>query len=62
MILEMIVGGIAVIVVIAIVVGVVDATKAPTWRQIAADRRRDWEARQFEPHGGEPWTDTWQDD
>ncbi len=61
MILELIVGGIAVIVVLAIVVGVVDATKAPTWRQIAADRRRDWEAHQLEPHG-EPWTDTWQDD
>jgi hypothetical protein len=51
MIFEVIVGGIAVIVVLAIIVGVVDATNAPTWRQIAADRRRDWEARQLEPHG-----------
>jgi hypothetical protein len=62
MIVQLIVGGIAVIVLIAIVVGIVDARSAGSWRRVAAERRRDWEARQLEPHGGEPWTDTWQDD
>jgi hypothetical protein len=29
----------------------VDATQAPTWRQIAAERRAQWEAKQPQLHG-----------
>lgn len=42
----MIAAGIGVIILIAIVVGIVDAVQAPVWRQIAAERRQTWEARQ----------------
>lgn len=38
--------GSAVLVVIAIVVGIVDATQAGRWRDIAADRRENRERRQ----------------
>ncbi len=38
-------GGLATILVIAIVVGIVDAANATTWRQIAAERRDRWEAQ-----------------
>jgi hypothetical protein len=61
MIVEVIVGGIGLIVVIAVVVGIVDAAHASAWRRIAAERRRNWEARQLEPHG-EVWSDSWDDD
>jgi hypothetical protein len=40
--------GVGIIVAIAIVVGIVDATQAPEWREIAARRRRRWEARQLQ--------------
>jgi hypothetical protein len=33
------------------VVGIVDALQASTWRQIAAERREQWEARHLQPHG-----------
>jgi hypothetical protein len=35
----------ALLVVLAVVVGVVDAVQAPAWREIAAERRRRAEAR-----------------
>jgi hypothetical protein len=35
--------GLALIVVVAIVVGIVDAANASSWRQVAAERRRRWE-------------------
>ncbi len=64
--IELIVAGIALIVVVAVVVGVVDARQAAGWRQIAAERREQWEARVLELHGvderldDEP--DGWDDD
>jgi hypothetical protein len=60
-----IVGGIVFIAVVAIVVGVVDATGATRWRRVAEERRREWEERVLELHGGvEPATtsDEWDDD
>ena len=47
----MIVFGVLLLMVVAIFVGIVDAAKAPAWRQVAADRRRQWEIRQPEFHG-----------
>jgi hypothetical protein len=50
--------GTAVILVLAVVVGVVDAAHAPRWRQVAAERRRAWEAGQYrddeQPSGPQP--------
>jgi hypothetical protein len=53
--------GIGFIIVIAIVVGIVDAAQASRWRRIAAERRASWEARQLQLHGPEPY-DPWEDD
>jgi hypothetical protein len=54
-VITLIAAGIAFIVVVAIVVGIVDATQAPAWRRVAAERREQWEARhgrrQLEYHG-----------
>jgi hypothetical protein len=69
----LIVTGIGLLVLIAIVVGVVDARQAPAWRQIAAERRARWEAKQPQlhgldryagPHGYDDITDgeSWDDD
>jgi hypothetical protein len=62
--IALIVGGIVFIAVVAIVVGIVDATRATRWRRIAEERRREWEERVLELHGGvEPGTaDEWDDD
>jgi hypothetical protein len=52
------VAGIAFIVVVAVVVGIVDALQAPAWRRIAAERHENWARRQFQHHGpAEPWDD-----
>ena len=40
--------GLVVLVVLAAVVGIVDATQAGTWRGIARERRADWEQRRRE--------------
>ncbi len=40
--------GIALLVLIAVLVGVADAVHAPTRRQLAAERRQRWEARRVE--------------
>jgi hypothetical protein len=45
-VITLIVAGIGLLVLVAIVVGVVDATQAPKWREIAAERRARWEAKQ----------------
>ena len=37
--------GLVALVVLAAVVGIVDATQAGTWRGIARERRADWEQR-----------------
>ncbi len=52
--ISVIVAGIALIALIAVVVGVVDAARAPTWRSVAAERRARWEERVRELHGGVP--------
>jgi hypothetical protein len=50
--------GTALIFVLAVVVGVVDAVHAPRWRQVAAERRRAWEAGRYHddehPTGPQP--------
>jgi Tfp pilus assembly protein PilE len=46
--IAIIAGGVAFIVIVAIVVGIVDSVRAPAWRRIAAERRENWETRQFE--------------
>ena len=51
MIIAFIAGGLALIALIAVVVGIVDARQAPNRRQVAAERRDRWEARQPEFHG-----------
>lgn len=54
-----IIAGVAVMAAIAIVVGIVDAAQASTWREIAAERRAHWEAQQApQLHGpADPWRD-----
>lgn len=51
MIALLIVGGLGVIALIAVVVGIVDAAQSRAWREVAASRRDEWEARQPEFHG-----------
>ncbi|WP_300012481.1 hypothetical protein [Pseudonocardia sp.] len=51
MIVLLIIGGLALIALIAVVVGIVDAAHARAWREVAADRRGEWEARRPEFHG-----------
>ena len=46
--ITIILGGIALIAVLAVVVGIADSVQAPAWRRIARERRRIWEARQLE--------------
>ena len=46
--ITIIVGGIALIAMLAVVVGIADSVQAPAWRQIARERRRIWEERQLE--------------
>jgi type II secretory pathway pseudopilin PulG len=50
--------GTVLIVVLAGVVGVVDAAHAPRWRAVAAERRRAWEASRYRgdeyPTGPQP--------
>ena len=65
----MIAAGIGFLVLVAIVVGIVDARQATTWRRIAAERRERWEARQPQLHGLDPGADhsthdddSWDDD
>jgi hypothetical protein len=67
--IALIAAGIGLLVLVAIVVGIVEATQAPTWRQIAAERRARWEARQLQLHGldpnagSQPYDDeSWDDD
>jgi hypothetical protein len=40
--------GLVALVVLAAVVGIVDAAQAGTWRGVARDRRADWEQRRRE--------------
>jgi hypothetical protein len=52
--ITLIAAGIGLLVLVAIVVGIVEAAQAPTWRQIAAERRAQWEAKQPQLHGLDP--------
>jgi hypothetical protein len=49
--ITLIAAGIGLLVLVAIVVGIVEAAQAPTWRQIAAERRAQWEAKHPQLHG-----------
>ncbi len=67
--ITLIAAGIGLLVLVAIVVGIVDAAQAPTWRQIAAERRAQWEAKQPQLHGFDPYAgphpyddESWDDD
>ncbi len=40
--------GLAALIVLAVLVGIVDAAQAGTWRGVARDRRADWEQRRRE--------------
>jgi hypothetical protein len=65
--ITLVVAGIGLLVLVAIVVGVVDAAHAPAWREIAAERRAQWEAKQRQPHGFDPYAhpgrdESWGDD
>ena len=53
--ITLIAAGIGLLVLVAITVGIVEATQAPTWRQIAAERRARWEAKQPQLHGLDPY-------
>jgi hypothetical protein len=37
-------------------------SQAPSWREVAAERRRNWEARQPEYHGVDDHDPEWDDD
>jgi hypothetical protein len=52
--ITLIAAGIGLLILVAIVVGIVDATQASTWRRIAAERRAQWEAKQPQLHGVDP--------
>jgi hypothetical protein len=43
--------GIGFLVVVAVVVGIVDAAQASEWRRVARERRERWESRQRQYHG-----------
>lgn len=65
----LIAAGIGLLILVAITVGIVEAAQAPTWRQIAAERRARWEAKQPQPHGLDPYAgsasyddESWDDD
>ena len=44
-VIMLIIGGLGFLLLAAIVVGIVDALQASSWRQIAAERREQWESR-----------------
>ena len=52
--IAVIVVGVGLLVVVAVVVGILDAAQAAAWRAIAAQRRELWEARQSELHAPIP--------
>ena len=52
--ITLIAAGIGFIIIVAIVVGIVDAATAPAWRRVAAERRENGEARRPQVHGPDP--------
>lgn len=54
--ITVIAAGAGFLVLVAIVVGIVDAAQAATWRRIASERREQWEARQPQLHAIDPYS------
>lgn len=54
--------GLVVVVLTAVVIGVTDSRQSQAWRRIAAERRRAWERRQRQLHGGPHHVDAWGDE
>jgi hypothetical protein len=52
-VIMLIIGGLGFLLLAAVVVGIVDALQASSWREIAAERREQWESRRLQPHGRE---------
>ena len=46
----LIIGGLGFLLLAATIVGIVDALQASSWRQVAAERREQWEAQRLQPH------------
>jgi hypothetical protein len=51
LVITIVAAGIGIILVVAVIVGIVDAAQAAAWRRVAAERRETWEAKQPEFHG-----------
>ena len=47
----MIIGAVGVLLMAAVVVGLVDAFQASSWREVAAERREHWESLHPQPQG-----------
>ena len=60
--ITVILAGLAVIVLTAIVLGVTESRQSGAWRRIAAERRRAWERRQHQLHGGPYHVEAWGDE
>lgn len=60
--ITIVIAGVGFIVVVAIVVGIVDAARAAAWRRVAAERREVWEARRPVDHGIDVPDTDWYDD
>lgn len=54
--------GLAVLALTAIVIGLTESRQSGAWRRIAAERRRTWERRQRQLHGGSYGVDAWADE
>ncbi|WP_214367344.1 hypothetical protein [Pseudonocardia sp. H11422] len=54
--------GFVLLIVIAVVVGILDAARTNAWRRVAAERRRTWELRQQLQHHQIADQDAWDDD
>jgi hypothetical protein len=59
-VITFILASVALIAVLAIVVGIADAAQRPAARRRAAERRERWEARQLTYHG--PADEAWDED
>lgn len=53
-VITLIAAGIGFILIVAIVVGIVDALMAPARRRVAVERRESWESRRPQFHGIDP--------
>ncbi|WP_232660916.1 hypothetical protein [Pseudonocardia sp. TRM90224] len=59
----LIAAGAGLIIMIAIIVGIVDAAQASAWRRIAQERRHNWESKLPEYHGVDSAeAESWDDD